>query len=309
FINKPNDQPNDPDWRRIGVPSETLNYEITGAAPAAEVFTLLEISNAIQGAAEIAYEAAASSGVIQKRLIERVRSLFWKDDLTDALALGQIESLALPFESYKQAFTRGLVTQVFGDRVDDALLLEEGKYVQLDGGWWIPAGQTLFETQHENSDRNPFCLPVAFKDPFGNISRTGYDPYSLLLTETTDALGNQIKAEHDYRVLQTAQVTDPNGNRSAVRFDELGMVVATAVMGKVDGGEGDTLADPTTTLEYDLFNWMNHGRPNFVHTRAREQHGPSNPRWQESYSYSDGSGREVLKKVQAEPGLAPERDS
>ena len=110
-------------------------------------------------------------------------------------------------------------------------------------------------------------------------------------------------------MLQPALTTDPNNNRSAVAFDELGMVVATAVMGKTNAGEGDTLADPTTKLEYDLFNWINNGRPNFVHTFAREQHGPSNPRWQESYSYSDGSGREVLKKVQAEPGLAPQRDS
>jgi RHS repeat-associated protein len=309
FINRPNNRPDDPDWRRIGVPSETLTREITGAAPGAKVFTLSEISNAIQSAAEIAYEAAPLSGVIQKRLIERVRFVFWKDDLTGALPLGQIESLALPFESYKQAFTPGLVAQVFGERVDDALLLEEGKYARFDGVWWISSGQTLFETQQENSNRNPFYLAIAFKDPFGNVSRTGYDSYNLLVTKTTDALGNQTKAEHDYRVLQTAQVTDANDNRSAVGFDELGMVVATAVMGGVNGGEGDTLDDPTTTLAYDLFNWMNHGRPNFVHIRAREQHGPSNPRWQESYLYSDGSGREVLKKVQAEPGPAPERDS
>ncbi len=309
FINRPNDRPDDPYWRRIGVPSETLTFEITGVAPTAEVFTLAEMRSAIRHALEIAYEAAPSSGVIQKRLIERVRFLFWQDDLTGALPLGQIESLALPFESYKQAFTPGLITEVFGDRVDEALLREEGKYVQFEDAWWIPAGQTLFETQHENSDRNPFYLAIAFKDPFGNVSRTGYDSYSLLVTETTDALGNQTKAEHDYRVLQAAQVTDANDNRSAVGFDELGMVVATAVMGKLNGGEGDTLDDPTTTLEYDLLNWMNHGRPNLVRTRAREQHGPSNPRWQESYSYSNGSGREVLKKVQAEPGLAPQRDS
>src|SRR5437016_6446418 len=39
-------------------------------------------------------------------------------------------SLALPFESYKQAFTPGLVSQVFGSRVDDPLLPGEGGYVQ-----------------------------------------------------------------------------------------------------------------------------------------------------------------------------------
>jgi RHS repeat-associated protein len=308
FINKPNDQANDPDWRRIGVAFETLTHEITGVTPASEVFALAEINNAISGAVEIPYEAAPSSGP-QQRLIERERSLFWKNDLSGSAPLGQIESQALPFEGYKQAFTPGLIAQVFGSRVASPLLADEGKYLQLDGVWWIPSGQTLFETQHVNSDRDPFYQPIAMKDPFGNITRTTYDEYSLLVTGTTDALGNQVTAENDYRVLQPALTTDPNHNRSAVAFDELGMVVATAVMGKPNAGEGDTLADPTTRLEYDLFNWINNGRPNVVHTFAREQHGPSNPRWQESYSYSDGSGREVLRKVQAEPGLAPQRDS
>ena len=36
-------------------------------------------------------------------------------------------------------------------------------------------------------------------------------------------------------------VTDPNGNRSAVAFDALGMIVGTAVMGKADGHVGDSL--------------------------------------------------------------------
>ncbi|MGK4001461.1 hypothetical protein WMF31_02470 [Sorangium sp. So ce1036] len=46
-----------------------------------------------------------------------------------------------------------------------------------------------------------------------------------------------------------------------------------------------------------------------VHARAREQHGAGNPRWLETYVYSDGSGNEVLRKVKAEPGPAPERDA
>jgi RHS repeat-associated protein len=308
FINRPNDQPNDPDWRRIGVPYETLTYEFTGITPAAEVFTLAEITSADSSAVEIPYETGSSSGP-QKRLIERVRSLFWKDDLSGAAPLGQLESLALPFEGYKQAFTPGLITQVFGNRVSDTLLSDEGRYVRIDGVWWIPSGQTLFETQHVNSDRDPFYQPIAFKDPFDNVSHTVYDPYSMFVTEITDPLGNQVTATNDYRVMQPADLIDPNNNRSAVQFDELGMVVATAVMGKTGGGEGDTLADPTTRLEYDLFNWIDNGLPAFVHTFAREQHGSSNPRWQESYSYSDGLGREVMKKVQAEPGMAPQRDS
>jgi RHS repeat-associated protein len=109
-------------------------------------------------------------------------------------------------------------------------------------------------------------------------------------------------------VLASAQVTDPNGNVSAVRFDALGRVVAMALMGKPGAGEGDTLDDPTVTFDYDLDRFRLTGKPNVVHSRARERHGAANPRWQEAYSYSDGAGREILRKVQAEPGLAPLRD-
>ncbi len=47
----------------------------------------------------------------------------------------------------------------------------------------------------------------------------------------------------DYRVLQPYWVTDPNGNRTRVAFDTLGMVVGTAVMGKPLPApvEGDSL--------------------------------------------------------------------
>src|SRR5262249_18287064 len=73
--------------------------------------------------------------------------------------------------------------------------------------------------------------------------------------------------------------------------------------------EASAIDDPTTKLEYNLANWTINGLPNFVHTFQRELHGPTNPRWQESYSYSDGLGREILKKIQAEPGPAPARDA
>ena len=81
------------------------------------------------------------------------------------------------------------------------------------------------------------------------------------------------------------------------------MVVKSAVMGKVGIADGDTLADPTVRLEYDLFNWQNNGLPNYAHTFAREKHGAANPRWQENYTYSDGGGV-IMVKSQTNPGMA-----
>src|SRR5262249_44158311 len=132
------------------------------------------------------------------------------------------------------------------------------------------------------------------------------DAFDLLVekVEVKQAVWNVTTAVNDYRVLGPVLMTDPNQNRSAVELDELGMGVKTAVMGKVGSTDGDTLADPTTRMEYELFNWVNNGKPNYVHTFSREKHGAANPRWQESYVYSSGGGAVAMVKAQAHPGKA-----
>ena len=76
----------------------------------------------------------------------------------------------------------------------------------------------------------------------------------------TDAVGLTTSAEYDYRVLQPRMVTDANGNRRAVTFSPLGLVTATAVMGKEGEPVGDTLEAPGSRLEYDFFAFANRQR-------------------------------------------------
>jgi RHS repeat-associated protein len=161
-----------------------------------------------------------------------------------------------------------------------------------------------------------------------------YDQYHLLPVQTTDALGNRTTADHDYRLLQPFRVTDPNGNRAEVAFDTLGLVAGTAVMGKATEVQGDSLAgfapnltpqqrqeflaDPlgnaapllgqaSTRIVYDLEQYLRTQQPVFAAVLAREMHA-SDPlplgglKVQVSVSYSDGFGREIQKKIQAEPG-------
>ncbi len=135
-----------------------------------------------------------------------------------------------------------------------------------------------------------------------------YDAYNLAVVSTTDALANTTQATIDYSTLQPSLVTEPNGNRAAVAFDPLGQPVASALMGKDGGTDGDTLDDPTQRFEYDLSHFDQTGRPNFAHTSSRVQHGANNPRWEEAFVYFDGAGREVMRKVHAAPGPAPKRD-
>jgi len=293
-----------PTWYRLGVPAETRTYELTGIAPAADaLLTFDEVLATAKGATQIPYEAPPGASSLEKRLLSQSRTLYSRNDRTGPLPLGEVESLALPWKSFAKAFTPALLTSALGGRATDAILTEGGyvRFLPEDDAWWAPSGRAVF------SGPASFYLPTTFSDPFGNTSSIGYDTYNLAVVQATDPLGNTVLAEYDYRVVAPVLVTDANGNRAAARFDELGLVVATAVMGKLGDTDGDTLADPTTTFEYDLTRFATTGQPNVVHSRAREQHGAGNTRWQEAYSYSDGSGHEVMRKIPAEPGLAPAR--
>jgi len=76
-------------------------------APGEIRFTTEEIVTAAAGAVEIPYEATATNGVLQKRLIERMRKLYRRNDLSGPLLLGQLESLALPFDIAGTEVTTG----------------------------------------------------------------------------------------------------------------------------------------------------------------------------------------------------------
>jgi RHS repeat-associated protein len=355
--NRVTNKPNEVDWYRLSLPVETLTYEITGIPSTAGLklaiadFYTKNAAGQVSGfvtVPEIDYEQFPN-GTLQKRLIERVRAFYRSNSQANTLdppplAIGDVESLALPCESFKMAFTSGLLAQVYGSRIASAelrdLLQNEGKYVEQDGVWWIPSGRQAF-------DPNLFYLTTQMKDPFGGVSSMRYDNYSLLAIESRDALPalltNEVKIRNNYRTLQPVQITDPNGNRVQVIFDALGMVAGTAVMGKESDvpQKGDRLtadfradltqaeidaflANPltmaasllgeaTTRIIYDLEQFRTDGQPLVAATIAREVHVNNLPagtqsKVQVSFSYSDGFGREVQKKIQAERGDAPERE-
>ncbi len=355
-----------PDDYRTPLPCETRTFELTGYTPTGETGRF-QSADFVQIAGsglthvfdtEIDYEDLPTSGK-QRRLIEHVRILYRKNDLTDLLPLGAVESLALPGESYKLAFTASLLAiyqrphegQPPENLLPDpphGLLRDEAKYIDFDGDghWWIPSGRVFFSPNDEAPNdelafaQDHFFLPHRVLDPFGETAVVQYDDYKLLATHAIDPLGNTIIAENDYRVLQPELVTDPNGNRAQVAFDTLGMVVGTAVMGKenVLPAKGDSLAlfnadldeatilarirnplvnphdilqSATMRLVYDLFAYhrtRNETQPQsaVVYTLARETHvadlAPGEQtKVQHSFSYSDGFGREIQKKIQAEP--------
>ena len=342
------------------------------------LFRFAELEAKIQAAGDgdhdIPYENFTATGIQAghpyRRLIKRVSTKYRRDDLTTLLPLGELQTLALAAETYKLAFTAGLLSGVYqrqqaNQSIENLLPnsvavlagneSDQGGFVDLDddGNWWVPSGQVFYHPANATPPdelaeaREHFFLPRQYRDPFDQSSVVTFDTYNLLMIETTDALNNQVTAINDYRVLQPRRITDPNGNHTEVAFDALGLVAATALMDKETEGFGDLLdasfeADltqaeldafmsqpreassssdesiateivhsllgrATTRIVYDLNRFMTAGEPCFASTIARETHVSDlqpgeQPKIQIGFSYSDGFGREVQKKIQAEPG-------
>ena len=271
-----------PDAYRVPLPSASLTAEITGVTPSVKgtgitsLFTFDEIDGTTvkpgvwqtvwTGTHDLPYEAIPGSDIDgtgtpaaapTRRPIVQRRTLYRRDDLTALLPPAQLQPQALTGESYQAALTPGLLSAIFGTLVP-AATLTEGGYVQLPGetGWWTPSGRVYYSpgdsdtpTQELANALGQFFLPRRAVDPFGAISRAGYDGYVLLPVTMTDPVGNITTASNDYRVLSPATVTDPNGNRVSVAYDALGQVTATAVMGKTTETAGDLLTGFTADLD------------------------------------------------------------
>lgn len=286
---------------RLRAGYESKAYEVSGITqPPGFYVSKQSLASSIASATEILFEEEFTAS-FEKRLTGHGRTYFLKDDLSGPIALGQLPELCIGYKSYQLAFTKNLVNKHYGVKVTNAMLTD-AKYEHSEGDehWWVHSGTAIYAADPKSN----FYNPIGARDVFGNESYLEYDGYTLLAKTTTDAIGNKASSINDYRTLSPVQITDPNLNRAAVETDELGLVIKSAIMGKEGVGEGDTLADPTARMEYDLFNWQNNKKPNFVHAFAREKHGAANSRWQESYVYSDGGGSVIMTKAQAEPGKA-----
>jgi YD repeat-containing protein len=281
------------------------------------------------------------------------------------------------------ALTPGLISQVFIDngkmRPDeiDNIFSDEAGYVHSGhrANWWVPTGRIFYSPnpiitpqQELSYARSHFFLPCRQRSPFHTPELPTetiltYDQYDLLIQESTDPLGNRttvgqrntadptlplVQNGQDYRVLQPRLVMDPNRTRTGFAFDELGMVVGIAKMGKPE--EKDTVGDSFSKFEPILTNdaaqeymrsplskansLLGTATARFIYDflayyRSRDGPVPEPPvaatltrethiadlaagqvsRIHHSFSYSDGFGREIQGKTQAEPGVVPGPDA
>jgi hypothetical protein len=160
---------------------------------------------------------------------------------------------------------------------------------------------------HED-DHTAKGLIVESSDPFDAVTAITYDSYKILPTAVYEPFYTTL-AYYDYRVLQPYKIIDMNNNISVFDFSPLGLLRATALIGK--GDEGDykeegvgfyNKYEPSTRLEYDFFNFINSGKPVWVKTIKRERHFQDSTHDDSiiSIEYSDGFGRLLQTRTQAE---------
>ncbi|HYJ37483.1 MAG TPA: SpvB/TcaC N-terminal domain-containing protein, partial [Chitinophagaceae bacterium] len=305
-------------------------FVLTGMPTPVDYFTTEQIRTACATAAFIDYNVTPN-GSLQKRLVGWNRLQFRNDNGTGILPFGVLQPKYLLHQTFKAIFNQAQLTEVFGTKISladvNTILMNptRGGYVFADNYYWIPSSMPQYDTAH-------FFQAISFSDPFGNTSGIQYDnKYRFFIQRATDALNNTKEVlKFNYRTLQPYLAQDVNDNHSAVRFDELGVVISSFTIGKKGIDTGDEFDDtrveastndfPSSMLEYHAFEWFNQStdpgfnidsykpKPNFLKTRTRETHYNAHPqhqtKWQDAYSYFGGTSQAVLTKSQAEPGPA-----
>ena len=362
-----NDVIADDDYR-MRLPYESRQYELSGfVLPAgADRFSPSDFSRndfaPISSLVEVPYEQVNDLMTKKKRLLGRSITVYRSDDLERLLPFGILESRGIPGTSYTLCFTPGLVQKLFirqipGQSPENLLPSpkdvlqgtgdQQGGYVDLEnnGHYWKKGGKVSFHGDPTASPsaelveaKGHFFKPRCFTDAFGNNSFVDYDENILFPVVQRDALGNTASLIMDYRVLAPRMITNINGNRSAVAFDTLGMVCASAIMGKVSENLGDSFdnfdadisqenldeffANPrgqiaerilgTATMRtvYDVGRYYrepDRKLPVYSAVISRESHSKDpvsadGLKLQIAFSFSDGFSRMIQSKVPAKPG-------
>ncbi len=317
---------------RLKVGCATRSYELKDFAPgnANGFYNIDEMKRRVT-------TATLLPGANTKMLLHNSRTIFFKDDFTGGLPLGELPQHGIVYETYQLAYQDTQVLDFYNGLVDRTILLQ-GKYVEGDnlrgnlfpvtdkaGNWWIKSG-------HVEMPANPaqhFYLPIKFYDPFDIKTEVTYDAsgYHLFIAEVRDAAGNtSCITDFDFRVLKPVATLDANDNINEIKYNRLGLVAGVCAKGK--GNEGDSFRNFKTEIsEAERINFFNdpegsgadllqEASARFIYDLTtipagaacitREVHSSVSliSDLQFSFEYTDGFGRVVMKKAQCDPGDA-----
>ncbi|MBV9789522.1 MAG: VCBS repeat-containing protein, partial [Chloroflexi bacterium] len=171
-------------------------------------------------------------------------------------------------------------------------------------GYYITTAQQRYDF-HDPAATQRRGMVLSTRDALGAITTLTLDAYWLLPTLVRDPIGLETRAVHDYRLFQPLSVTDANNSTTHTRYTPLGFVRKTFVQGQ--DGAGGTEAKPAIEWSYDLFAYERtrnqpEPQPILVRSRRRVWHASENRGDEliEQYEYSDGFGRLIQTRAQAE---------
>ncbi len=344
------------DRYELGISLASRSFEIAGLSPSGEPgidaqFQRESLAAALDGALRsdrlLRYDQDFTGGA-QARLMQWSRAHYWDDTRTDVLPWGRAGPLSLLHHTETAGLTDSLFADTFGSRLTPEAAREDGLYHADEGYWWqagptlhyLPASQFNLLTREERA-RHRDGLPV------NAVTTLAYDdPYWLVLTGLTDAVGNRVRAGRiDYHLPAADQIVDRNENVSEVRYDPLGIIVIATQFGRLLGSAGAEvdygneplsdyrpqpdiefdriLAEParflqgvSTFFHYELDTWTSADpQPLRSLSLTREalvhdgEGGPAaDSQIQVQVTYLDGFGRNLQSKELVEPGPAVEVD-
>ena len=231
------------------------------------------------------------------------------DDVGDYGALVRTETLVLTDEILTDAYD-GRRPKYLGGAADIPLHSDLSAIASSDLGYREePAGSASFwidsvrnEYDFHRGTVKAHGLVLATQDPRGNVTQIEFDAHALLPVKVTDASGLETTATYNYRVLQPASVTDPNGTTTHLLYNAIGLPQKQYVV-SANGSQGGTEAKPELAYTYGFDQFISSRVPVFVATERRIHHALPLGASDEticSYEYSDGFGRLVQTRSQAE---------
>jgi RHS repeat-associated protein len=327
-------------WRWIGQQAEERAYELAGVAPDGLYFSFDEIAGQCADALAnpIPYGQPFTGGERESRLFTWTRGYYWNAEQSAPLPLGDIASRGLAHHGDAAAMTPGLVQEAYGDAVPEAAIVAAG-YVFDEGYWWNRGLIQYYETRDGGFSQpcrtDGLFDGVAEDGPLNPTTLTVYDAPALYVTAvsrvgsaTDEATGEVVEIvltstiETDYQAGQPVRITDPNGTATELAYSPLAMVVATALLGEIDGVPAGDLplaartptpaptlaaitADPAAFLQgstsyyhYDLFAWAARRQPVAAIEVTRQRHVHQLIAGEKSLlpiaiTYRDDAGRDV----------------
>lgn len=329
----------EPQRYEFGLASDGRRYELAGLRPAALTFTVDQFRTAAVNAAlatpgrhDVELQDDPVVGP-KARLLSWEQTFYWDDTQSNVMPVGQAGAVTLLHHEEAACFEPAFIADVFGARVDDALLGQLA-YTQRDGFWWQS------DDTHGYYPAAQFFQTAWLLRGDGAKTQLGYDAYALLQNTHTDALNNTLRSDIDYCVLAAWRITDPNGTVNEVHYDPLSVITASTCYGsmgtqswgfyplsavalKTPADLTDAVANPANFIQgamryiwYDLNAWTNSATPTTFVTLARrtlvhdgQGGGTATGDIAVTISYADAFGRVLQEKNLVESGPAITRDT